>query len=412
MGGSSNISGLIVILIWTKASIMKIAYLSPSVLPSRTANSIHVMRMCEAFSELGCEVKLYAHRSVPEHGNFLRLTLERYYGVSLDRVNVIAPKTHVSLALNMRGAVRPLIDVLTSRLTRKPIDLVVSRNLYASYLINYLLKGQLVFETHQVEYGFRKLMQGTLIRSKRTKTVVISKALHMILCNHVNMQNFQPLVLHDAAPYGIKRMEPEEKKAARIELSPSVEWSSYRLVAGYFGHLYSGRGIEIIEELSLRHPEILFLVFGGNKEQIEAFQRKEISVNLKIMGFLKPSIVLRAMGMMDILLMPYQRQVSIGAVKQDTALWMSPIKMFEYMATGVPIVSSRLPVLNEVIRDGENCLMAEPDDPTDWSICIRRLSEDPALGRNLADRAYQDYRERYNWLKRAQQMLELVQKRK
>jgi glycosyltransferase involved in cell wall biosynthesis len=252
-------------------------------------------------------------------------------------------------------------------------------------------------------------MQGAMIRSQRTKTVVISKALHQILCNHFNMPSFRPLVLHDAAPCGIKRMEAKEKVAARIDLAPGVDWSSYRLIAGYFGHLYSGRGIEIIEEISSRHPEILFLIFGGNKEQIEALQKKKVSVNFRIMGFLEPRIVLRAMGMMDILLMPYQRQVSIGSVKQDTALWMSPMKMFEYMATGVPIVASRLPVLNEVMCEGENCLMAEPDNPTEWSICMRRLSEDPVLCRNLANRAYQDYRERYNWLKRAQRMLELVQ---
>ena len=47
--------------------------------------------------------------------------------------------------------------------------------------------------------------------------------------------------------------------------------------------------------------------------------------------------------------MPYQRNVGIGTKNSDTSNWMSPMKMFEYMSTGVPIVSSDLPVLKKFL---------------------------------------------------------------
>ena len=39
---------------------MKILYISKSIIPSRTANSIHVMKMCQAFADNGHEVVLLA----------------------------------------------------------------------------------------------------------------------------------------------------------------------------------------------------------------------------------------------------------------------------------------------------------------------------------------------------------------
>mgnify|MGYP000391910871 CR=1 FL=1 len=67
------------------------------------------------------------------------------------------------------------------------------------------------------------------------------------------------------------------------------------------------------------------------------------------MGYLDQRSIYEKMSMMDVLLMPYQKQVSIGIELVDTSRWMSPMKMFEYMSSSVPIISSNLPVLREVL---------------------------------------------------------------
>ena len=61
--------------------------------------------------------------------------------------------------------------------------------------------------------------------------------------------------------------------------------------------------------------------------------------------------------------MPYQAKVSIGVKGHDTGRWMSPMKMFEYMAAGVPVISSDLAVLREILINEKNALLVSPPIP-------------------------------------------------
>ena len=61
----------------------------------------------------------------------------------------------------------------------------------------------------------------------------------------------------------------------------------------------------------------------------------------------------------DILIAPYAAQVS-HAGGGDIGRWMSPLKLFEYMAAERPVVTADLPVLREVVRDGETALLCPP----------------------------------------------------
>lgn len=109
---------------------------------------------------------------------------------------------------------------------------------------------------------------------------------------------------------------------------------------------------------------------------------------------------------MDVLLMPYQKSVSIGVAGQDTAQWMSPMKMFEYMAGGVPLVSSDLPVLREVLEEGRNALLVAPGDPQAWVAAVDRLAFDPGFAAYLGANAHADYQQHYTWVARARLLLE------
>ena len=64
----------------------------------------------------------------------------------------------------------------------------------------------------------------------------------------------------------------------------------------------------------------------------------------------------------------------------------SPLKLFEYMAAGRPIVASDLPSIREVLRDGVNALLVPPGDPVAMAAAIARLLGDRALAARLAAR--------------------------
>jgi glycosyltransferase involved in cell wall biosynthesis len=79
------------------------------------------------------------------------------------------------------------------------------------------------------------------------------------------------------------------------------------------------------------------------------------------------------------------------------------MKVFEYLACGRVILSSRLPVLEEVLND-QNSLLLPPDDLLAWESAIRQLIVNPDLRSSLAAQARRDAMQ-YSWQQRASRIL-------
>jgi len=384
---------------------MDVVYLSPSDMPSRTANSVHVIRMVEAFCQNGSDVSLYVNRTVNENPENLHNLLEKYYGVKLPSVRIYSIKLWFKSAATLQLAIYSVISLTRYVFSKK--CLVLSRNLYAAYILSFFMDARLIFETHQVEMGFRRHLQHRLLKKINVRSVVISEALREILSSYHSLKLTNCIVLHDAAPSGIQKLSKNEVyRIRKVNLGCIKKLDS--MVVGYFGHLYHGRGVEIIEGLAKLNSDIDFYVFGGNTEQINDLREKYKSSNLHVMGYVEPAKVQTLMSSMDVVLMPYQKTVAIAQSNQDTARWMSPMKMFEYMAAHVPIISSRLPVLMEVLHENVNCLMAEPDDVDEWCAALNKIRSDSYLAEILASTAYSNYQEKYTWYARANAILRSV----
>ncbi|MCB1959398.1 MAG: glycosyltransferase family 4 protein [Rhodocyclaceae bacterium] len=381
-------------------------YIAPSILPSRAANAVHVVMQCDALSrEAGCQVTLLAQRSIRDAAALPR-ALESAFGTDLARVELrtVHGRTPRMASLRIAALLLPLISRLPD------FEVVLSRNLYASWLLAIILKRPLLFETHQLETGFRKRMQRAIMRSARVTTIVISQRLQEALEEHHGCRPRRVEVLHDAAPSGMVRLPPAERADGLSRLLPTLGISPAP-VCGYFGHLYPGRGIEIIIEMARKAPEAGFLVVGGNPDDVARIRELCSGLgNVYIAGHVPHQVARAAMSACDILLMPYQKQVSIGVAGHDTARWMSPMKMFEYMGAGVPIISSCLPVLEEVLRPESNCLMVPPDQADAWLVAMRRLIGDSQLADAIGARAHQDYLEAHTWSARARHILSMAHK--
>jgi glycosyltransferase involved in cell wall biosynthesis len=129
--------------------------------------------------------------------------------------------------------------------------------------------------------------------------------------------------------------------------------------------------------------------------------------NVRIEGYVPHGVVPKYLKAADVLVMPYER----GA--QDVrgsliAEFMSPLKMFEYMASGTPIVSSDLKVIREVLRDGENAVLFRAGDGKAMLDAIMLLATDSALASRIGEKAMADARG-YTWQERARSILGKVQ---
>jgi glycosyltransferase involved in cell wall biosynthesis len=379
---------------------MRVDYISPSTLPSRAANAVHVAWQCDGLVKAGAGVTLYAKRSVPD-ATSLPEALEAAYGISA---------TALSLATFFGTAARAdtlrIAGFAARRIgRRRGGDAIVSRNLYAAFLFGVLKRRPLVFETHQLEHGARKPIQRLVMTRPWVTTVVISKRLREHLEHHHGTSPSHTVVLHDAAPDGIRPLDVGDRRSTLRTLVPDAA-GPWDAICGYFGHLYAGRGIEVIEAVAALRPRTLFLIYGGNEADVSARRKSNALPNVKFMGHVTHVEARRLMRAFDVLLMPYQTRVSIGVAGHDTANWMSPMKMFEYLATGVPVVASDLAALREVLRHESNALLVAPDRPDEWVIAIDRLSSDGRLGWQLGIQAHADYREKHTWTRRAEALLE------
>jgi glycosyltransferase involved in cell wall biosynthesis len=173
------------------------------------------------------------------------------------------------------------------------------------------------------------------------------------------------------------------------------------------GHLYEGRGMELFLDLAKRLGGVRFLWAGGRPEDVEKWRAQAASQKLEnvlFTGFVLNEQLPLYQAAADILLMPYSKEIGISSGKGNSASISSPMKMFEYLATGRAIIASDLPVFHEVLNDS-NAVFCAPDKPVDWEGAVRGLLDNPQRGQQLGKQARKDA-EQYSWTERAKRILD------
>lgn len=375
-------------------------YLSHASIPSAEANSIQVMKMCAAFARRCGAVTLYCRG---EAGS----AAHAHYGV--------APSFRLEAIRG--GRVRYVGRALYSlrayaRLRRAaPGGILYGRDYHTLALV--ALAGApalpLVLEVHQTPgNALERALQRAIFRSRHfRRLVVISGALEAeYLRLFGTLVDGRITVAHDGADLpGDDVPDAGARAAAPLAAAP--------LTLGYVGNLYPGKGMELIERLALRLPALAFHVIGGSEREVAHWQERLAAAggsgNVVFHGRVPHAEAQLRMRACDVLLAPFQRSVWIGGEHADIGRWMSPLKIFEYMGSGRPMIASDLPVLREVLRHGSNALLADPDELEAWVAAIHALAADGSLRQSLAAQARDDLTRHYSWDRRAERILAEVE---
>ncbi|HNB53266.1 MAG TPA: glycosyltransferase family 4 protein [Anaerolineales bacterium] len=454
---------------------MKIALIAPTSIPSRRANTIQVMKMAQALVLNGHEVHLAAP-GVPPNGNspnrtppnknsasdmenglkpveklvqtqtfqpvstgfesqamnsyssptdssppYSSLTFQHHYGLTVE-----FPITWLTAHPRFRGYDFALRAVRFAR--RVPADLLYTRHPQTAALSS-LLGVPTILEIHDLPQGQGKTLLRTYLKGRGQRRLI---AITNALADDLNIQyRISHLsILPDGVDLSRYRdlPDPQTARASLASQSP-IPNSPFpippsQFTIGYTGHLYPGRGTDLLLTLAARLPEFHFLLVGGNPEDVENLKaqiRKSAnpqtskptnqstdqpinrSPNLTLTGFIPNADLPRYQAACDLLLMPYQRHVAASS-GGDIAPYLSPMKLFEYLAAGRAILSSDLPVFREVLNP-ENAVLLPPDNADAWVNAIRELHAHPEKRTALGSRARQDA-EKYTWEARAAKMLE------
>jgi glycosyltransferase involved in cell wall biosynthesis len=358
---------------------MRIAYLSGSYVPDRGADSMHVVRMCEAFAGLGHDVTLHARPGTePVESE------SAFYGIT----HSFRIQKHLRPQVRGWGAFvyAGLAAVHLSRHERP--DLIYAREVYGM-MFAAKLGVPFVFESHWRCRLPQKFAETAILRSPHCKRlVVISDVLRRIY-----RQTFpwfpedRIVVAHDAAnvPEVAARVAPRAPHA--------------RLQVGYVGGFLPGYGLDVIASLARSRPQDDFHIVGGREELLARWRARTVDIsNLKWHGFVAPSRLPGLYADFDVMLAPFQATTA-------HIEWISPMKLFEYMAHGKAIICSDFPVMREILTDGHDGLLVPATNLTAWSNALDRL-ESPPLRATLGENGRRKLVESHTWAARAKQVID------
>ena len=371
---------------------MKIVYISNSTIPSKTANSIHVMKMCQAFADNDNEVILLAPDKKKKYEKKIT-NVYNYYGV---RKNFVIKKLWYPDLKG--GAFFYTISILFYLIMNKKFNLAYGRFLYGCFIAS-LLRIEVIYESHAPIYEETKHGKGIFKRLTKSKyfkkLIVISQALKNIYLekNYIKREKIQ--VAHDGAD-----------EVLDFHTKINLLGDKNKLKVGYVGHLYKGKGMEVISSIAkILSNDIEFHIIGGLDEDINFWKNQISSRNVFFYGFVPHKEVGKYINALDICLLPNQKIVLAFGSKHNgmnLSEFTSPLKVFEYMSYKKAIIASNLKVLREVLNE-KNSMLVKCDDTSEWISAIEKLKH-PDRRDVIAKQALIDFKS-YTWKKRANKVI-------
>ncbi len=369
---------------------MKIAAIATARVPSSTANSMQVMKVCSALAQLGHKVRLYAPGD--EAAGWEELA--ELYGLP-------APFEIEWLGTNPRWKNNDFAWKAARRARAWKAGLVYAWAIQSAVFA--LLGGQpALYEAHDLPTG--RLgpwwLQAFIRLPGKKRLASITQALQDALQRRFGQLGADRELV--VAPNGLDmeryRGLPEPEQARRALGLPDG------LTVGCTGHLYAGRGGDLFLGLARRFAHAQFVWVGGRPEDVERYRLKATGLgNVTFTGFIPNARLPMYQAAADILLMPYGSAIA-GSSGGNSVEICSPMKLFDYLGAGRTILSSDLTVIREVL-DESSALFAPPDDLEGWAKVLQRALTDAELRERLGAKA-RALAARYTWLERERKCLE------
>ncbi len=367
-------------------------------LPTEKAHGYQIMKMCEAFASCGVAVTLV----VPDRYNPIIEDPFAFYGMrkSFDvaRMPVIQspwysePAFTFFLPLLIMSFMFQVHRFLTTH--AGSADLLYTRDPESAWLLSR--RFGVVYEAHG--WGNASYLAWAA-RSRLTGCVAVTRHLaELYICN--GFPAGRVFAEHDGADPADFEELPSRDEARRIlGLPADIPLVGY---VGKYSALGMKKGVEtFMDAVSLLPRPAHGVIVGGVDDELnimKAYTRSAGATDrFSIIPFVPHARALLYMRAMDVLVLP-------SPPLKFFAYHSSPLKLFEYMASGTPIVTSDLPALREVIVHGETALLAIPDDADSFASAIMKLIHDPARGHAIALRAAEQATS-YSWLGRARRIL-------
>jgi len=396
-------------------AVLNLIYIANARFPTEKAHGYQICKMCEAFASLGLKVKLlHPYRDNPLAGK----SVFEFYGVRpIFEIRTLSNWDVVRLERWVPNRWFTLLFFLHSMIwsryaaqvaSQERADLYYTREASIAYWLTQMGLPT-VYEAHVApKWGQRWLLK-MLARQQELRLVV---SLTSFIRDEFVKMGFcreKLAVLPDGVDLSLFQNLPDRDDCRR-HLNLPLD----RPIIGYIGRFRTmemEKGIpELVEAMAylaqIQGAEPLLLCVGGPMEVVPDYLERARRLGapehrLKFVDRVPNREVPLWIRSFDLAIAPFPNT-------EHYAYFMSPLKLFEYMAAGVPIVATDLPSLREVLRHGENAWLVSPNDPKALAEGIRHLFENPDLARKLSAQAKEDVKQ-YTWERRAATILKFLE---
>ena len=347
---------------------MKIVYIANIRMPTEKAHGVQIMKMCEAFTQLGHEVELV----VPNRKTPIAEEPFLYYGITA-RFAITTLPVWDTVGYGRLGFL--LESVLFARAVRrhlrgKAFDVLYGRD----DLVLSGMSAPYVWESHT---GAWNSMAQKVARSAK-RIVVISQGLKDFYTGK-GVPAEKIIVAHDGIDLG-QFAHPQSKEQARARLGLPFD----KKIVMYIGRLDGWKGTDTLLDASKLLPgDFLVAIIGGEPQQVTELSARY--PNVRFLGFHPYKELADNQSAADVLVLPNTGRDEISS------RFTSPLKLFSYMASGIPMVVSDLPSIREVL-DENGAVFVTPDDAPALAQGIRS-----AFGRDDLARHAHAVVQRYSW---------------
>lgn len=366
---------------------MKITYIANMRMPTEKAHGLQIIKMCETLGKSGKEVVLV----VPRRRNNIEESPFSFYNVKNTFKIVTLPCVDLISLGRVGYACQSVLFALLSvfYVLRKKPDLIYSRHSLPLFFSSFLLKIPFFYEVHVPRYNFsvKRAVK------KCSSLVVISNGLKKLMTE----RGVSPEKIV-VAPSGVE-IKNFDIGLSLVEAKNKVNLPKDKFVIGYFGSFKTmgyEKGLKIVfESLKGLDKNMIFLAVGGRPVDIDTYSSLANSMGLADRVLLKERVGIDQVALYqascDLLAMPFPADVHYTK-------YMSPVKMFEYMASQRPIIASDLPSIREILNE-ETCFFFKPDDPKDFARAILEAKNKPVEAEKRCATAFENV-DQYTWQKR------------
>jgi glycosyltransferase involved in cell wall biosynthesis len=358
---------------------MILHYITRVNLPSSSAQSVQISAMCAEFANNLTNFKLLST-------------------LNIDNINLDTGFDWKRIKLNTRFKYLEFsLKAFFHTIKEKPTH-IYTRDIFVAFILSFL-NLKVVYEAHKEPKGkIAFFLCFFLSKRSNFKIVSISQALSSYYADKFTIKQDLILTAHDGVfidKYDKLRDIPQ--KILRKKLSLPLD----KTIVLHTGSLYKGNDAKLFKSVISNFKEILFVQVGGSNDDIYRYKQyyREFA-NILFVTYQSNETVLEYQMSADLL---------FYALTKENDLWWctSPLKIFEYMATNIPLIASNIGSVTEILNN-KNSILFDPENESTIIQAVDYFFNEKEEIIKKASIALEDVRDKYTWNKRVENIINFL----